>query len=164
MFAGLRYELIEGDLIDKMGQKPLHSLGLRLASFALIAKYGVRNVRVQQPMEVAGPDRTWSFPEPDLVVAIDDGRFNNRNPQGDETVQVVEVADTTLRHDGATKRDLYARANVPEYWVLDVKGRQLLVYEQPIAGAYTIRRTLSETDSIHDMPVADMLPPKEPKE
>ena len=35
---------------------------------------------------------------------------------------------TTVRHDATRKRDLYARAGVPEYWVLDLNGRRLIVH------------------------------------
>ena len=33
---------------------------------------------------------------------------------------VVEIADTTLRFDLTAKATLYARADIAEYWVLDI--------------------------------------------
>lgn len=160
LFAGLRYELIEGDLIDKMGAKPPHSASIRLATAALAKRYGLLNLRAQLPLEVADPDRVWSFPEPDLVAApCEDGRFDQRDPQGHEVWLLVEVSDTTLRHDRTTKRDIYARAGVPRYAVLDVKGRQVFLYERPVDGAYTATSVLTESDQLDETPVKDLLPP-----
>jgi Uma2 family endonuclease len=44
---------------------------------------------------------------------------------------VVEVADTTLADDLGDKRARYAAAGVPEYWVIDMGGRQVLRFDQP---------------------------------
>ena len=49
---------------------------------------------------------------------------------------MVEVADSTLAFDLNTKAALYARAGIPEYWVLDVKGQRLMVHRDPSGGRY----------------------------
>ncbi len=117
LFAGQRYELIDGDLIDKLGQKPPHADAIQLLLELLAGVFGLRRIRVQFPLEVAAGDRRYYFPEPDLSVR-DSSKFTpgKRHPRGDELVLVVEVADTTLKGDLTIKRDLYARAGVPEYW------------------------------------------------
>jgi hypothetical protein len=46
---------------------------------------------------------------------------------------VVEVADSTLAYDRGEKSNLYAAGGVADYWVLDVTGRQLLVFRDPVA-------------------------------
>ena len=67
-----------------------------------------------------------------------------------------------LRYDMTGKRDLYARAGVPEYWVLDLKGRKLVVHRNPEQGKYTSTTTLSSRDSVsiggQSTRVAGMLP------
>ena len=82
----------------------------------------------------------------------------------------VEIADATAIFDTTTKLELYAAANVNDYWVIDVNARQLLVFRDPVAIAagghhYRDRRTFAETDSIsplaaptHSLRVADLLP------
>jgi Uma2 family endonuclease len=50
---------------------------------------------------------------------------------------VVEVSDSTLSFDLRTKAALYARAQIVEYWVLDIAGRRLIVHRNPEAGRYT---------------------------
>jgi len=131
LFEGQRFELIHGDLIDKMGQKPPHASAIQLCMAVLVKVFGVDLVRVQLPVEAGAVDRERSLPEPDLAVLVEARRdFAQRHPDGRELALVVEVADTTLRHDAQTKRDLYARAGVPEYWVLDLNGRRLIAHQR----------------------------------
>ena len=53
---------------------------------------------------------------------------------------IVEIADTTSGYDLGTKRDLYARYGVPEYWVIDVKGGCVVQFWSPRAEGYADRR------------------------
>ena len=46
------------------------------------------------------------------------------------------MADTTLRYDRDVKLPLYARAGIPEAWLVDLQGRRLTVYRNLGAGAY----------------------------
>lgn len=71
-------------------------------------------------------------PEPDVCVVkgqLED--FDDQHPS--QACLVVEVSKTSLRFDQTTKQSLYASMNVPDYWVLDLDNRQLIVYRQPIA-------------------------------
>ena len=129
VFPGQRFELIDGDLIDKLGQKPAHASAIQRLQDILSRMFGGVRVRVQLPMEVGAADRETSVPEPDLALlteAKDD--YEARHPGGAEMTLVVEVADTTIRPDLTRKRDLYATAGVREYWVLDLKDRRLVIH------------------------------------
>ncbi len=163
LFAGQRYELIDGDLIDKMGQNPPHAGAIQLLLDLLFETFGPRRVRVQAPLEVAVSDRKYNFPEPDLSILADSKfAFGKRHPRGDETLLVVEVSDSTLKGDSILKRDLYARAGVPQYWVLNIKGRKLVVHRKPKQGKYTEIITLTARESVtiggRSLRIADMLP------
>src|SRR5438874_9845381 len=84
MFDGQRYELIEGDLIDKMGQSPPHASTIRLVLTWLAGRLGVRRVLVQLPIEVAPEDRERSWPEPDVAVLREfKSEYGVRHPRGD---------------------------------------------------------------------------------
>ena len=48
----------------------------------------------------------------------------------------MEISDTTLAFDLGTKARLYARAGIPEYWVVDVTGQRIVVHRDPRAGIY----------------------------
>ena len=133
IFAGQRFELIHGDLINKKGQSPSHACALQRTFAFLINIFGVKLVRNQFPVVMSATDRATSEPEPDLAVFSEakEDEFTLRHPNGSETILAIEISDTkTLRFDSTINRDLYARAGVPEYWVLDINVRQLLVHRQ----------------------------------
>ena len=50
---------------------------------------------------------------------------------------LIEVADTSLRFDRAVKLPLYARACIPEVWIVDLKRRAVDVHRAPHAGCFT---------------------------
>jgi hypothetical protein len=47
-------------------------------------------------------------------------------------VLVVEISDTTLAQDRAIKAGLYARAGIPEYWIVNLPERVVEVYRGPV--------------------------------
>ncbi|QEL15386.1 Uma2 family endonuclease [Limnoglobus roseus] len=85
---------------------------------------------------------------------------------------VVEVSNGTLGFDATTKAELYATAGVPDYWVIDLEGRQLLVYRDPAllptglgATAYRSHQVFGPDASVSPLAaptagirVADLLP------
>jgi Uma2 family endonuclease len=85
-------------------------------------------VRTQAP--VALDDE--SEPEPDVVVAP--GSFRDyRNAHPTRPALLVEVSDTSLEPDRVQKGSAYARAQVPEYWIVNLVDDVLEVYRHPIA-------------------------------
>jgi Uma2 family endonuclease len=149
ILEGQRLELIDGDLINKMGQKPQHISAIQLVLEFLVALYGVARVRCQAPIEIASGDRERNFPEPDIaVLAESKPDYLRRHPLGNELMVAIEVAETSLYRDVTFKRDLYARAGVPEYWVVDLMGRQIIVYRGLADGNYTQVSTFEENESV----------------
>jgi len=85
-------------------------------------------VRSQAP--VALDDE--SEPEPDVLVAAGSLR-DYRHGHPAQPVLLVEVAETSLESDRQQKGSLYARAQVPEYWITNLVDSLLEVYRDPIA-------------------------------
>jgi Uma2 family endonuclease len=168
-FEGQRYELIDGDLIDKMGQKPPHMVGIQLLFKVLVRIFGLDFIRGQGAIEASDGDRERSVPEPDVAVtAAPMTEYFNRHPRGEECVLVAEVSDATLRSDLTRKSALYARAAVPEYWVVDLKGRRLIVHRHPRNSIYNSVQFFSESECVslegrtEIIRVAELLPPTAP--
>ena len=167
VFVGQRFELIDGELIDKMGQNPPHASAIAAVAEILAELFSMRRVRVQLPIEVSGVDHDWSEPEPDVSVlgeGLTNKEFRSRHPNARDLALVVEIADTSAQYDSTRKRDLYARAGVSEYWVLDISRGVLHVYRNPSAsGQFAETKTLSRKQSVEigglKLAVADMLPP-----
>lgn len=49
-----------------------------------------------------------------------DDFYENHHPMAPDILLIVEVADTSLRHDLALKAPLYITGGVPEVWVVDL--------------------------------------------
>jgi Uma2 family endonuclease len=64
---------------------------------------------------------------------------------------LIEVSASSLRFDRATKAAVYARAGVPEYWVVDVSKRTIGVYGEPDGERYT-KRTLQRGSDVLAVP------------
>jgi len=78
---------------------------------------------------IVDPD---SEPEPDLAVVTGSPRdYVSAHPR--TALLVVEVADTTLALDRQRKLPTYARAGIPEYWILNLVERFLEVHRHPVS-------------------------------
>ena len=147
LFDGQRYELIEGDLIDKMGQHPPHAFGIRFVTAWLLSLFGSLRVQTQLPIEIAREDEERSMPEPDIAVLAEyKPEYEARHPRGDEVLLIVEIADSSVQLDLRVKARLYARAGVPEYWVLDVQNRWLVIHRHLVEGVYRQVTQLAEQE------------------
>ena len=142
VFVGTRYELIEGELIDKMGKKYPHVFGTFAVARALRVIFGEDFILTEAPINVAAADNSRNEPEPDITVLRRPLPALGGNPGPTDILLLVEVADSSLGQDLSTKAKLYARAGIPEYWVLDLENRRLYVHRDPAADAY---QTLFET-------------------
>lgn len=123
-----RVILVDGEMIEMPQPDPLHDIGLTATYEFLRAAFAVGHyVRNQQGFS-AGRD---TDPGPDLAVVR--GSFRDYTTHPRTAVLIVEVANTSLAYDRREKMHMYAAAGVTEYWVLDVIGRQLLVFRDPVA-------------------------------
>jgi Uma2 family endonuclease len=130
---GEAVELIDGELILAEPQGPAHYTAIQKTATALQAAFGVGwVVRTQGPI---GLDDD-SEPEPDVAVvpgrADDYARVHPSRP-----ALTVEVAESSLGVDRQHKGSLYARAGLPDYWVLNLVDRVLEVYREPAPDSAT---------------------------
>jgi len=137
LLNGQRLELVEGELINKMGKNQPHVMLLAALRDWLQGVFGARRVLTEAPIDVAPEDNPTNEPEPDLIVLkCDRSHFPTEKPRPEDLDLVVEVADSTLYFDLNTKAALYARAGIADYWVLDVNGRRMIVHRDPREGRF----------------------------
>jgi Uma2 family endonuclease len=60
----------------------------------------------------------------------------------------IEIADSSLKIDMGVKRQGYAEAFIPHYWVVDINGRQTHVMRDPAGGAYRSQHTIRFGDPL----------------
>jgi len=143
-----RLELVHGELISKMGKKRPHVNALVAVQAWLVRTFGAQFVNPEAPIDVAPEDNPTNEPEPDLVVLAKPSlEFQDANPRPGDLRLVVEISDSTLGFDLTTKAELYARAGIVEYWVVDVAARRLIVHRDPREGLYRSVTAYSEDES-----------------
>ena len=126
-----RVELIDGEVFQVVPQRSLHATAILMAEKALKIAFGeVYNVRYQLPLALD----PHSEPEPDVSV-VRGSYLDYRDEHPSTAVLVVEVLDTTLKTDRNRKGSLYARARIPEYWIVNLLDQRLEVYRDPVASA-----------------------------
>ncbi|NEQ53271.1 MAG: Uma2 family endonuclease [Leptolyngbya sp. SIO3F4] len=102
---------------------------------------------VRQQLPITIPPS--SEPEPDIaVVRLNSNRYRDRHPTTEDVYLLVEVSDSTLKFDCEQKSKIYAQANIYEYWVIDVKQKQLVVFREPQNGSYQTQYALNSSDTI----------------
>jgi Uma2 family endonuclease len=122
-----KVQLIEGMLVTMTPQGRAHAFVIQELNRILVRDLG-DDLRVlsQLPLALAGD----SEPEPDLaVVRTADAASASRHPGS--ALLVVEVAGESLRFDRQTKAALYARAGIPEYWIVNLAEATIEVHRDP---------------------------------
>jgi len=151
LFDDVKTMLIDGEIFTMVMPNPPHDVALGLTdSWLRTAFTAGHHVRNQMGFDVG----TRNGPEPDLAVVKGSIRdYATRTPT--YAVLVVEVAESSLFLDTTTKAELYATAGVPDYWVIDLENRRLLVFRDPVplpaglgATAYRTRLTLGPADAV----------------
>lgn len=146
-------EIIEGELIQKMTIGDRHAAIVNLLTKIFI-KYVSDDilVSIQNPVRLSDYDE----PEPDLVLA-DLRKFDGkRHPRPEEILLVIEVSDSTLRYDRDKKLPLYAEAEIPEIWIVNLPNDLVEVHTKPSVGLYQFvkifkRGEIIETESLPNL-------------
>ena len=123
---GERLELLDGLLVVREPQGSRHAATIRRVPAALRRALGDADAwQIDSQLPVAlDPD---SEPEPDvIVVPHDPGAYRDAHPS--RAVLIVEVAETSYRTDREHKASLYARAGIPDYWIIDLAHDALEVH------------------------------------
>jgi Uma2 family endonuclease len=77
-------------------------------------------------------------PEPDIcVVRGTSSDYKSRKPRANDVALLVEVADTSLEFDRQIKLRTYAAAGIPEYWIVNLRARELEIHRGPRVPADT---------------------------
>jgi Uma2 family endonuclease len=123
-----KVELIEGVIVSVSPQSRKHAFVIqRLAAILYrLLDEGRYAILPQLPLTLG--DR--NEPEPDLaVVPAKEAGSPSEHPS--TASLVVEVAGDSLTKDRRIKASIYARFNVPEYWIVNLQDETIEVFRDP---------------------------------
>jgi Uma2 family endonuclease len=130
LFHDERIELIRGALFEMSPQNVPHAFAIQALTGLLVPSLvGRAAVRVQLPFVVSDD----SVPEPDVALVSPVAR---KDAHPDRAFLLVEVANDSLNFDRKKKAPLYARAGVPECWIVNLVDRVIERRREPVGAAY----------------------------
>lgn len=141
-----RVELIDGEVVAMTPIGPRHNACVGNAAEALVlAAAGRVLVRSQGSVRL----NLFTQPEPDVVALRPrPDRYARSHPGPDDILLVIEVADSSLAYDRDVKAPVYARAGIPEYWLVDLPDNLVLRHQQPEGARYRRVDALRRGDSL----------------
>ena len=145
MVAGFipeKTELIEGIIFRKMAKSPLHEyLAQTLFEFFQTRLDERYLLRKEAPLTLR-----HSEPEPDISIVQGKRQdFFHVHPQSAELV--IEIAVSSVELDRA-KADVYAAAQIADYWIILAKEKLLERYSNPMDGHYQTMQRFSKQDTL----------------
>ncbi len=140
-FADERVELPAGAITKKSPQDVKHSRVIQCLTKLFYALIGGRaEVSVQAPFALDQDNEL----EPDLAIVAPRRRANILLSR----ILIIEVAGSSLAKDRGIKGQLYASANIAEYWVVNLAAEVIEVCTSPKAGSYSGSAVYKSGESI----------------
>ena len=90
------------------------------------------------------PEDVDTMVEPDISVVCDRSKIDKHGCKGAPDLIIEILSPSTRRHDRLVKLNLYQRAGVREYWIVDPGKKRILVYdfENDDMGEFTFEDTI----------------------
>ncbi|MDZ8108476.1 MAG: Uma2 family endonuclease [Nostoc sp. DedQUE12a] len=135
-------ELLKGEIVEMSPEGEPHAYSSSEAGEYLAKLLGER-AKVRQAKPITLPHD--SEPEPDIAVVQPLGReYREHHPYPENIFWLIEYANSSLEKDLDIKTKIYAQAGILEYWVVNLKKLNLVVFREILDGDYATKLTLTE--------------------
>lgn len=138
-----RWELIAGDAYAMTGPSWQDQAVSGALLVQLLAYFRARGCRVlHAPLDVRLPDADepddsiTTVVQPDLSVVCDTSKLDARGCRGAPELVIEILSPSTAARDQLTKRALYERHGVREYWTVHPLDRIVTIYARNEAGSF----------------------------
>lgn len=134
-----RVELIQGEIYTMSPLSPGHNAHVdKISRFFHSVLYDQVLVRTQGSVQID----EYTEPEPDIVLLHPNADFySSRQATAADIHLLIEVSVHTLKTDRSIKKNQYAQALVPEYWIVIPQRHLIEVYKKPDSGIYQEKNT-----------------------
>lgn len=141
IFKNRSVELIEGEIVEVSPESPLH----RFTNDS-IAEYLRELLKGKAKVfEAHSITLNNSEPEPDIsIVRLPNINYLNHHPYPEDIYWLIEISITTLEDDLNRKKKIYANAGINEYWIVDLKNTELIVFREASDNEYKTKSTLNK--------------------
>jgi Uma2 family endonuclease len=150
-----KVELIRGKLMEHPGQTPPHAytVGHIGHCFRDVLEPAFQ-VRECKPIAIAEDTHA----DTDVLVIIDRrSEYEERHPGPEDTLLLVEASDLTADYDLGEKALLYARAGIPDYWVVLVNEAAIVRHREPAPDGYKEVTRLAGDDVVSPLAMPEAI-------
>ena len=141
-----RLELMDGELCVTPAPTPLHQdiSGNMYTLFRSVVLESGRGRVYYAPLDVKLAENT--IVQPDLIIILSDRRLvlTAARVEGAPSLAVEIISPSTSAQDRVRKRNLYARYDVPEYWLVDPDEESVTTFSNPQNGRYGVEQVTSD--------------------
>ncbi len=133
VLAGQNVELLEGEIVKMSPEGIPHSFSNRsIGDYFRNLFQGLAYISERYPITLDD-----SEPQPDLaVVRLPQAIYRHHHPLPEDIYFLIEISTSTLQFDLETKARIYARNNIIEYWIIDLKNKKLIIHTLPQGDSY----------------------------
>jgi len=142
ILANCPVELLNGEIVEMPSEGTTHAdLSSDAGDYLRQLLGGRAKVREGHPITLP---ETNSEPEPDLaIVSRRAAGYGDRHPDPADVFWLIELANTSLGKDLEEKSQVYAKSQIREYWVVNLRQMELVVKRNPVDGEYRSTMTLT---------------------
>jgi Uma2 family endonuclease len=142
-----RVELINGEIYEMSPVGSKHGSVVKTLAMILNELFkGEAVIGIQDPVRLDESNE----PEPNIsILRYRDDFYSQAHPGPKDVLAIIEVADSSLRHDTQVKMPLYANFDIPEYWIIDIATKQITVHLGPVGPSYSSQQVYGTSDEIN---------------
>jgi Uma2 family endonuclease len=143
---GDRVELINGEIYEMSPIGSRHGSVVKTLAMILNEIFkGEAVIGIQDPVRLDESNE----PEPDIsILKYRADFYSQAHPGAHDILAIIEVADSSLRHDKQVKMPLYANYDIPAYWIIDIATKQITVHLDPVGNSYSSQQVYGIGDEI----------------
>ncbi|MEM8722143.1 MAG: Uma2 family endonuclease [Cyanobacteria bacterium P01_G01_bin.39] len=127
LLEGKAVEFLEGEIIEVSPEGVEHRYtNSSIVKYLRSVLNNLAEIQESHPITLDN-----SEPEPDVaVVRLPETIYRTHHPYPQDIYWLIEISNRTLKIDLHQKRLTYARNGIPEYWVIDLVNKKLIVHSQ----------------------------------
>jgi Uma2 family endonuclease len=146
-------ELIDGEIVKMPAIGARHINCVNRLTQLLVRRLGDDVVvSIQNPVRLD----EYHEPQPDATM-IRAREYGDDLPAPRDVLLLIEVADTSLGYDRGRKLPLYARFEIPEYWLVDLQGEEIERHTSPVEDTYGVTVRVRRGQEIESLTLPELV-------
>ena len=127
LLAEKSVEFLEGEIVEVSPEGVEHRYtNSSIVKYLREIFHNIADIQESHPVTLDN-----SEPEPDIaIVRLPETIYRNHHPYPQDIYWLVEISKRPLNTDLNKKKLIYARNGIPEYWVIDLINKKLIVHTQ----------------------------------